>query len=67
MFELFEVVKLAYSINNLQKGSIGTIVEKYDDDVYEVEFLDKDGYVIDCIALNAKQISKLSEEELKQL
>ena len=42
--ELFDIVELLVDLSeNLQTGVRGTIVERYGDDAYEVEFSDSDG------------------------
>ena len=42
-----DVVKLIQEFNGLPIGTEGTIVHKYDDVVFEVEFVDTNGDTID--------------------
>ena len=44
-FKILETVSLAIDLpkHMLSKGCLGAIVEVYDDDVYEVEFIDQSG------------------------
>lgn len=48
-----DVVKLLKSFNGIQAGTVGTIVLKYDDKNYEVEFFDDDGDTIDVLTIHA--------------
>ena len=41
--------------NNLQTGVRGTIVERYSDDAYEVEFSNSDGETLVLCTLSPKQ------------
>ena len=41
-----DVVKLVKDYKDIKAGTIGTIVSEYEDSVYEVEFVDKDGQTI---------------------
>lgn len=66
--EKYEPVMLLVDVENIKKGSIGTVVEIWNNGAgFEVEFLDKQGNVIDCIALTKKQIRKLTEKEKEKL
>ena len=57
-----DTVKLLIETSTVEKGSIGTIVEVWEKDKsYEVEFLDKDGFVIDCICVTAKNLELVKE------
>ena len=47
---------------NLRVGSLGTIVEILDKDVFLVEFADKNGVAYAIEALQAKQLLKVYEE-----
>ncbi|MBS1456425.1 MAG: DUF4926 domain-containing protein [Clostridia bacterium] len=44
-----DVVKLVKDYKDIKAGTIGTIVNEYDDSVYEVEFVDKDGETIGVV------------------
>ena len=48
-----DVVKLLENLNGIQAGTIGTIVLKYDEKNYEVEFFDADGDTIDVLTIHA--------------
>ena len=47
-----DVVKLTCNFNGIQSGTVGTIVLKYDDENYEVEFFDKNGDTIDVLTIS---------------
>ena len=47
-----DVVKLRCNFNGIQSGTVGTIVLKYDDENYEVEFFDKNGDTIDVLTIS---------------
>ena len=47
--------------HKLKRGHIGTVVEQWADDVYEVEFADKRGVAQSLVALNTKQLLVLYE------
>ncbi|MDD6467174.1 MAG: DUF4926 domain-containing protein [Erysipelotrichaceae bacterium] len=47
-----DVVKLLENFNGIQAGTIGTIVLKYDEKNYEVEFFDTDGDTIDVLTIH---------------
>lgn len=44
-----DVVKLTKDYKDIKAGTVGTIVNEYDDDVYEVEFVDEDGETIEVV------------------
>lgn len=68
MIKQYELVALIDDLPNIKSGSIGTVVEIWNNgDGFEVEFLDDNGKVIDCITLSKKQIRQLTPEELKRL
>jgi len=57
---LYDVVVLLVDAMGVKAGSTGTVIEIYNDGQgFEVEFLDDDGYVSNCITLSKEQISKL--------
>mgnify|MGYP000666248262 CR=1 FL=1 len=45
-----------YKSENLPKGSIGYIIETYDDGAYEVEFSDLNGITIGLLAVRESEI-----------
>ena len=44
---------------NIQRGQVGTLVEKLSDDVFEVEFSDDNGIVYAQITVHANQLLHL--------
>lgn len=55
----YDVFKLKKDLNpNLPKGSVGTILIKYSDDEYEVEFVKSDGTNIEFEGQSTFSISK---------
>ena len=44
-----DVVRLVQELQGIPVGTEGTIVHKYDDSMYEVEFFNKDGDTLDVI------------------
>ncbi|MEK7808593.1 MAG: DUF4926 domain-containing protein [Chloroflexota bacterium] len=61
MLELFDVVALTEDLpeRHLQRGQVGTVVERLAPDVYEVEFSDDEGQTYAMFALRAKQLLAL--------
>jgi hypothetical protein len=59
--KLFDVIALVSEINEkkLQKGQVGTIVEKLGEDVFEVEFCDKSGQTLISTSINSEQMMVL--------
>lgn len=55
--ELFNIVELLVDLpeDQLQEGVQGTIVECYDNDVYEVEFSDSNGETLALCTLSPEQ------------
>ncbi|MFN9395575.1 MAG: DUF4926 domain-containing protein, partial [Pseudanabaena sp.] len=55
--ELFDAIELLVDLPevNIKAGEIGTIVEKYDDRAYEVEFANNDGETLALLALTVDQ------------
>lgn len=51
---------------NLHKGQVGTIVEVYKPDVFEVEFVDLQGKTYAVETLNASQMMLLHYQPLPQ-
>jgi hypothetical protein len=54
-----DVVILVQEFNGLSKGTKGTIVHKYDDSMYEVEFFDDDGNTIDVVTTPKQVLGEL--------
>lgn len=44
-----DVVRLIQEFNGLSIGTEGTIVHKYDETMYEIEFFSKDGNTLDVV------------------
>ncbi len=44
-----DVVRLVREFQGFPMGTEGTIVHKYDDSMYEVEFFNKDGDTLDVV------------------
>ncbi len=61
---LLDVVALLKDIpeEKLRKGQVGTIVEVFDDDNFEVEFADKQGQTITTLSLHSFELLKLLHE-----
>ncbi len=59
--QLLDVVALTVDLptKHLQRGQVGTIVEIFALDVYEVEFSDDDGRIYATCALRAEQLLEL--------
>ena len=51
--ELFDCVILINPFENLKAGTKGAIVEKYNDNDFEVEFFDDNGDTIDVYTISA--------------
>ena len=62
---LLDVVALTVSIpeHNLFQGEIGTIVEIYPNDGYEVEFVAQDGYTYALVTLHRNQLIALKQKK----
>jgi hypothetical protein len=45
--------------HKLIRGQVGTVVEKWADDVYEVEFADKNGVTTALVAVQTRQLLEL--------
>ena len=58
---IHDVVALLQDIptQGLKRGQVGTIVETWTDDVYEVEFADSKGIAYAMVALHASQMMVL--------
>jgi hypothetical protein len=57
MPDIGDVIELTVDIpdRNLRAGVQGTIVHCHDNEAYEVEFTNKDGELLDFLALRAEQ------------
>lgn len=53
-----DVVRLVQEFHGIPVGTEGTIVHKYDDSMYEVEFFSKIGETLDVLA-TPKQVLEL--------
>lgn len=52
----FDIVKLVKPFKELKPGLKGTIVLKYSDDDFEVEFFDDKGESIDVVTISKKYL-----------
>ena len=59
--KLLDVVALTENLKaeGLRRGEVGTVVEKWNDDVFEVEFSDETGKAYAFAALSAEKLMKL--------
>ena len=59
IFHDADIVKVNKDINDkIKNGMIGTIVYSFEEyNVYEVEFVDSEGYTIDLLTLNEKDLN----------
>jgi membrane protein implicated in regulation of membrane protease activity len=59
--KLLDVVALTedFDAQGLRRGEVGTVVEKWKDGVFEVEFSDNSGKAYALTALRADQLMKL--------
>lgn len=66
--ELLDVVALVQDLpeRGLQRGQVGTVVEKLAPDVFEVEFSDNNGHTYATLALKTSQLMLLHYEPLHQ-
>ena len=62
--QLLDVVALTTDVSkhNLFRGEIGTVVECYPNDGYEVEFVSLDGYTYALVALRGDQLISLRQK-----
>jgi hypothetical protein len=66
--ELLSVVALLEDLpaQGLVRGQVGTVVENWAPDVYEVEFSDDSGRAYAMVALKATQLMRLHHEPVRQ-
>ena len=57
--EILDVVALTEDLEDLRRGEVGTVVEKWKDGVFEVEFSDNLGRAYAFATLHPEQIMKL--------
>lgn len=59
--DILDVVALieSHPEHNLQRGQVGTVVEKLDSDTYEVEFNDDEGHPYALIPFKTEYLLKL--------
>ncbi|NJM00392.1 MAG: DUF4926 domain-containing protein [Synechococcaceae cyanobacterium SM2_3_2] len=65
--KMLDVVALIedYPKANLKRGQVGTIVEDYGDQVFEVEFVDLDGRTYAVETLAAQQLIQLLHQPVE--
>ncbi len=63
-FQLYDVVTLTEDLqqHGLVRGQVGTIVEQYSLDAFEVEFVDNSGHTYGLVTLNSRQLLVLHYE-----
>jgi hypothetical protein len=66
--EMLAVVALVKDLpdEGLVRGHVGTVVESWAPDVYEVEFSDGNGKAYAMVALSADQLMRLHHEPVHQ-
>ena len=66
--ELLDVVALVQDLpeRGLQRGQVGTVVEKLAPDVFEIEFSDNNGRTFATLALKTAQLMLLHYEPMHQ-
>lgn len=66
--KLLDVVALTENLPglNLHKGQVGTIIEVYEPDVFEVEFVDLQGKTYALETLRVNQLMQLHYQPLPQ-
>lgn len=65
-FELLETVVLSRDVpeHGLQRGDLGTIVERYETGGFEVEFLTADGRTRAVLTLEPEDVRKVGPDEI---
>ena len=65
--KLLDVVALTEDLPNrkLRRGQVGTVVERLDPGVFEVEFADNDGHTFAGLALKTSQLLVLHYQPLE--
>lgn len=53
--------------HGLVRGQVGTIIDVWTPDIYEVEFCDDQGKAYACVALRAEQMMQLHYHPLQSL
>ena len=63
-FQFYDVVTLTEDLpqKGLVRGQVGTIVEQYAPDAFEVEFVDNNGHTYALVTLKSSQILVLHYE-----
>ena len=66
--KLLDIVALVEDLPELKlyRGQVGTIVEEYEPDVFEVEFSDTKGQTYALETLNASQLMVLRHQPLEE-
>jgi hypothetical protein len=66
--EMHSVVALLEELpgHGLVRGQVGTVVESWAPDVYEVEFADENGKAFAMVALRSEQMIRLCYEPVHQ-
>ena len=63
-FQLYNVVALTEDLqqHGLVRGQVGTVVEQYSPDAFEVEFVDNSGHTYALVTLHSRQLLVLQYE-----
>ncbi len=63
-FQLYDVVTLTEDLppQGLVRGQVGTIIERYSPDAFEVEFVDNSGHTYALVTLKSRQLLVLQYE-----
>ncbi|MGB7338339.1 MAG: DUF4926 domain-containing protein [Phototrophicaceae bacterium] len=67
--KLYDVVAITIDLPNehLKRGQVGTIIDQWDDDIYEVEFSDaRTGITYAMLALKSEQLMVLYHQLVEQ-
>ena len=66
--KLFDAVISIQAVDKIPIGTIGAVVEIWEENnLYEIEFVDKNHKTIDCVTMKPSQFRKLNDEEIKNL
>ncbi|MCR5348515.1 MAG: DUF4926 domain-containing protein [Bacilli bacterium] len=66
--KLFDIVRTTKDVGQIKAGSIGAVVEIWEDSVlYEIEIFDEDGDTVDYVTLKYGDFVPLTPEEVSKL
>lgn len=58
MFKMYDIIVAKENLKNVPKGSLGTILEVYENNDYEIEFVNALGHTLNILTINEKYIDK---------